>query len=137
MPAERAYMSSSWRTRDEHVAQHTQSATGLDQASGHRIYVENMPYTAQRRDIEPFLKLEGFELYVNLDLWLGTFRSSLCHLLTLVQRKNRHLDRHIYIAKPLVLLRRHVDLARGGKSNANLAGKNYFVADHSKSCHAF
>jgi hypothetical protein len=61
-------ISSSWRTREasnesrpQHL--HSQHTRNPEQATSTRIYVGNLLYTVQIRDVEDLLKGEGFKLY--------------------------------------------------------------------------
>ncbi|KAL6707702.1 hypothetical protein ACN47E_003823 [Coniothyrium glycines] len=84
MPVERVTSSASWREKanaERAYRQRQQTSTyegGVDdrKQSGSgpdcRIYVGNMPYTAQRSDIEHFLEAEGFSI-VNLDISIDPF----------------------------------------------------------------
>jgi hypothetical protein len=80
MSPNRALKSSNWRTRTE-VEQDScerqrdvvygergQRTASCEPESGTRIYVGNMPYTAQRRDVEQLFEDKGFQLQVSLSL---------------------------------------------------------------------
>lgn len=69
MPIEGNWRASLWRRSDESTEWRNgqgqaQNGNERENAPGTRIYIGNMPYTAQRHDVEYVLELEGFKLYV-------------------------------------------------------------------------
>ncbi|KAF1911297.1 hypothetical protein BDU57DRAFT_524337 [Ampelomyces quisqualis] len=77
MPAETSSRASPWRRRDESVDRRyrqgqAENENEREPAPGKRIYVGNMPYTAQRQDVERILESEGFEVG-NIDISIDPF----------------------------------------------------------------
>jgi hypothetical protein len=125
MSLDRALKSSNWRARTDaqqisrdrqRVMRHSDNGQGTSSCepmSSNRIYIGNMPYTAQRRDVERLF--EGKNLQMQVSHW-----STLSNLVLMIQQEEyRHLDRSIYISQSLILLRQYVDHPRCEPGYAN------------------